>query len=157
MCDLVVSKLLLQCCQTFEESSLYLWVGELQTSDREDHLSCSDEEILRNLPGHVHGVTLDVQHWLDTFLALQTQTCTQMCYLKLKSQRLFTQNIFISYLWKCYSRRDDQGVRAAKAQFLSVRALTSTIKDPELCANQEKNNKKLSEEQHFSSRTVFNM
>lgn len=48
-----------------------LWVGELQAGDGEHHLSCSHEEILRNLPGHVDGVGAHVHHWLDAVLALR--------------------------------------------------------------------------------------
>lgn len=44
---------------------VYLRVRELQAGDREDHLSRGDEEILRNLPGHVHRVRTDVHHWSD--------------------------------------------------------------------------------------------
>lgn len=60
-----------QCCQMCNESPLYLWVGELQASHREDHLSCSHEEILRNLPGHVDGVRLDVHHLPDALSTLE--------------------------------------------------------------------------------------
>lgn len=65
----VVSQLLLP-GETCEERALYLRVGELQAGDREDHLSGSDEEILRNLPGHVEAVRHDVHHWSDALLAL---------------------------------------------------------------------------------------
>lgn len=53
------------------QAALYLWVWELQASDGEDHLSCSDEEILRNLPGHVEGVRGNVQHLLKVWFALK--------------------------------------------------------------------------------------
>lgn len=53
------------------QAALYLWVWELQASDGEDHLSCSHEEILRNLPSHVEGVRGNVQHLLKVWFALK--------------------------------------------------------------------------------------
>lgn len=43
----------------------YLWVGKLETCDGEHHLSARHEEVLRDLPGHVDGVGLDVFYLLD--------------------------------------------------------------------------------------------
>lgn len=48
----------------------YLWVGELQARDGEHHLSCSDEEVLRDQPGHVDAVGSNVLHLFDA-LALE--------------------------------------------------------------------------------------
>lgn len=54
-----------------KESTLYLGVGELEACHREDDLSCSHEEILNDLPGHVHRVRLHVHHCLDVLWALE--------------------------------------------------------------------------------------
>lgn len=137
----VVHKQLLQCCLICEGSSLYLWVGELQSGDREDHLSSSDKEILRNLPGHVDDVRLDVNHWLDAACALQETDRYQDVWPQSKKVtfKLYyvIQNVFVSYIWsKCESWRDDQSVRAAEAQCLSVDTLLSVIApDMEVCTD----------------------
>lgn len=54
-------------CEKSELTSrwLYLWVGELQTGDGEHHLATRHQEVLRDLPGHVDGVGLDVFYLLD--------------------------------------------------------------------------------------------
>ena len=69
----------------YNESTLYLWVGELQASDREDHLSCCHEEILRNLPGHVDRVRLNVHHLVDMSCTLkdrQKPRCQSKGYIQ---------------------------------------------------------------------------
>ena len=54
-----------------EEGALYLRIGELQAGDGEDHLPSGHEEVLRELPGHVDGVWLDVLHRPNALVALR--------------------------------------------------------------------------------------
>lgn len=59
---------------------------------------------------------------------------SKKCIFKLNIQAV-TQNVFMTYLiFKCDVWQDDQGVRAAESQLLSVDTLLSSfILDPELC------------------------
>ncbi len=128
------------CCQVCEESPLYLWVGELQAGDGEDHLPCSDEEILRDLPGHVDGVRADVHHWLDAVSTLPIKKHRQTPQSKRVTFKIYCASKCIhSYIWsKCEIRRDDHGVRAAEAQrLLEDTPLSSAIHDLVLCPERQ--------------------
>lgn len=54
------------------ESTVYLCIGEVQTGDREDHLSAGHQEVLNDLPGHVDAVRLNLLYCFNGVGTLHT-------------------------------------------------------------------------------------
>lgn len=109
-------------------SAFYLRVWELQSGDREDHLSNRHEEILGNLPGHAKGVWLHVQHLLD-LLTLKCQTTETGIETRRHHHRphLTLWNSLRYLVSKRYGGRDEQGVGASEAQALGVLTTVSHL------------------------------
>lgn len=116
-----------QSCELHGLSAPYLRVGELQPGDGEHHLSCGDEEILRDLQGQGDRVWTHVHHLLDV-CALQDKrgTFTSDTTIKKKSESLKSE--LLSYLIsKCYIGANEHCVRASVSERLGEHTRPSIL------------------------------